>query len=94
MYLELQAQVLADHFFNFLGSGQPHNLVIVVVILVVRQIIILSLLPACITYMCTCACFRESSDCHFVSLCVFYTEGFFGCVDFKIVRFERNGSVI
>ena len=37
MYLEFQAQVLGD---QFLGSGQPYNLVIVVFIVVVSQIII------------------------------------------------------
>ena len=70
MYLEFQAQVLGD---QFLGSGQPYNLVIVVVIVVVSQIIINYILSIISLYH---TCFRQSSDCHFVIFLPFTLKGF------------------
>ena len=83
---------LSWSIFQFLGCGQPHNLIIVVVIVVVSQIIINCNVKSIFSLYHTC--FRQSSDCHFVHLCASYTEGFCSCVDSKIVQFEQNGNVI
>ena len=78
--------------FQFLGCGWPHNLIIVVVIVDVSQIIIIYNVKSIFSLYHTF--FRQSSDCHLVYLCAFYTEGFCSCVDSKIVQFEQNGDVI
>ena len=83
---------LSWSIFQFLGSGKPYNLEIVVVIVVVSQIIINYMLSIISLYH---TCFRQSlirlAFCH---LFAFYTEGFCCCVDSKIVQFEQNGNVI
>ena len=64
---------LSWSIFQILDFGQPHNLVIVVVIVVVSQIIINYILSIISLYH---TCFRQSSVCHFVIFLPFTLKGF------------------